>query len=89
MRFFTTTTVSLGLYEKCKYDCNQGNSTSPKYKYVNMKCGLLVILPHGLYGLHDLRDFVVHHAPQHAVSNSISVHDDPGGKRIVVLQIGL
>ncbi len=58
-------------------------------KYVNMKCGLLVILPHGLYGLHDLRDFVVHHAPQHAVSNSISVHNDPGGKRIVVLQIGL
>jgi len=73
MRFFTTTTVSLGLYAKQKCEYNQGNSTC---EFVFIKCGLLIILPQGLDGLHDLRNFVVHHALQHAISNSISVHDD-------------
>lgn len=47
----------------------------------------LIVVPHGLDGVHDLCDLIVDHAVQLTVSHSISVHNDTRGQAVVVLQI--
>lgn len=86
MRFFTTTTVSLGLYIE-----TVAAERNPKSASVSDELcrDSRIILSHGLDGLHDLRHFVIDYALQHAVAHAISVHNDARWQTSVVSEVGL
>lgn len=87
MRFFTTTTVSLGLYTETAVGERTPKSVSARVKEL---CQVSrIIFSHRLDGLHDLRHFVVDDALQHAVAHTIAVHDYARWQTFVVSQVCL
>lgn len=89
MRFFTTTTVSLGLYTETVTAERNPKSVSV-YMCVTEMCQISrVIFTHGLDGLHDLRHFIVDYTVQHAITHTVSVHNDARRQTFVVFEVGL
>lgn len=86
MRFFTTTTVSLGLYTgRVVAERNPENVPGC---VTEMRRVSRVIVSNGFDGLHDLRHFVADNALQHAIAHAVSVHNDASRQTFVVSEVG-